>query len=120
MYTKPMLKRAAVWIPACLIPCLTACAPQVAVQPTKPVRVVEYKTKPISADLLREAEPASLPPHATWGDVWKAYLQERDNNVRLNCQLEAIGDHLSDSCRSLLGLQLTPPQSRPQQPPESE
>lgn len=74
-------------------------------QPTKPVKVVEYKTKPISADLLREAEPVQLPPHATWGDVWDAYLQERSNNERLNCQLEAIAEHLSDNCRALLGLQ---------------
>lgn len=82
--------------------------------------MVEYKTKPVSADLLREAEPATLPPHATWSDVWKAYLQERDNNVRLNCQLEAIGDHLSDSCRSLLGLQAAPAQQIQQQPPGSK
>ncbi|HEX6550260.1 MAG TPA: hypothetical protein VF117_06265 [Gammaproteobacteria bacterium] len=79
-------------------------------QPTKPVRVVEYRTKPISADLLREAEPATLPTHATWSDVWQAYLQERDNNVRLNCQLEAIADHLSDKCQELLGLKIKPAQ----------
>ena len=76
-------------------------------QPTKPVKVVEYKTKPISQDLLREAPPAKLPVNATWNDVWKAYLQERTNNERLNCQLEAIGAHLTDKCRALLGLQIT-------------
>ena len=76
-------------------------------QPTKPVKVVEYKTKPISQDLLREAKPVKLPADATWNDVWKAYLQERTNNERLNCQLEAIGAHLSDKCRGLLGLQDT-------------
>jgi hypothetical protein len=75
------------------------------VQPTKPIKVVEYKPQPISADLLREAEPTTLPLHATWSDVWDAYLQERANNERLNCQLEAIANHLSISCRALLGLQ---------------
>lgn len=100
-----MFKRAAVWMPVCLLPCLTACTPRLAVQPTKPVKVVEYRTKPVSQDLLREAPPAQLPAHATWNDVWKAYLQERANNERLNCQLEAIGAQLSDKCRVLLGLQ---------------
>ncbi|MGH8371834.1 MAG: hypothetical protein ACRETO_03785 [Gammaproteobacteria bacterium] len=83
-------------------------------QPTKPVKVVEYKPQPISADLLREAELTTLPPHATWSDVWHAYLQERANNERLNCQLEAIAAHLSDKCRGLLGLQ--PRRDQPAQP----
>jgi hypothetical protein len=100
-----IFKHAVVWMPVCLLPCLTACAPRLEVQPTKPVKVVEYKPRPISADLLREAEPTTLPPQATWSDVWNAYLQERANNERLNCQLEAIADHLSDKCRGLLDLQ---------------
>ncbi|HET7921438.1 MAG TPA: hypothetical protein VFM15_01650 [Gammaproteobacteria bacterium] len=65
---------------------------------------MEYRTRPISADLLREAEPVTLPPDATWSDVWHAYLQERANNERLNCQLAAIADHLTATCRALLGL----------------
>lgn len=105
MYTTLTLKPAVVWIPMCLILCLTACTPRLAVQPTKPIKVVEYKPQPISADLLREAEPTTLPLHATWSDVWDAYLQERSNNERLNCQLEAIADRLSATCRTLLGLQ---------------
>jgi hypothetical protein len=69
---------------------------------------VEYRPRPISADLLREAKPVMLPPHATWSDVWNAYLEERSHNERLNCQLEAIGGRLSAVCRTLLGLSVDP------------
>ncbi|MGH8369986.1 MAG: hypothetical protein ACRESC_03300 [Gammaproteobacteria bacterium] len=69
---------------------------------------MEYETRPVSADLLREAEPVVLPQHATWSDVWAAYLQERANNERLNCQLEAIAEHLSPACQTLLGMLADP------------
>lgn len=79
-----------------------------AIQPAKPIKVVEYRPKPISADLLREAKPVVLPPHATWSDVWNAYLEERSHNERLNCQLEAIAGRLSAGCQTLLGLSVEP------------
>ncbi|HET7649309.1 MAG TPA: hypothetical protein VFL15_01240 [Gammaproteobacteria bacterium] len=70
--------------------------------------MVEYRPQPVAADLLRESTPVVLPPNATWGDVWNAYLEERSNNERLNCQLEAIAAKISAPCRALLGLPAAP------------
>ncbi|HVC17691.1 MAG TPA: hypothetical protein VNE18_10360 [Rhodanobacter sp.] len=77
-------------ISACLLLSLTACTPALTVQPSHPVNIVKYRGRPIAPALLAPARLCDVQTGAVWSDVWQAYLCQRGEIKRVNCNLDAI------------------------------
>lgn len=87
-----------VWIPLCLLSCLTACATEVIVEKPVPVEVEVVKWTPVPADLTIQEPKKPIPDELSYGEAIELWSQDRASLETVNARLRAI-QGLSDESR---------------------